>query len=95
MNKLLINEIDYPIIKDILAKYPYQFYAYGSRAKGAAKKFSDLDLCYLDNISRSEILNLNEELIESDLSFKVDLINLNEADLSFKKSIQKDLILIN
>jgi predicted nucleotidyltransferase len=95
MNKLLINEIDYLIIKDILAKYPYQFYAYGSRTKGTAKKYSDLDLCYLDNISRSEILNLNEELIESDLSFRVDLINLNKADLSFKKSIQKDLILLN
>lgn len=94
MNKLTINEIDYRIIKNILAKYPYQFYAYGSRTKGTAKKFSDLDLCYLANIPRNEILNLNEELIESDLSFKVDLINLNKVDLSFKESIQKDLTLI-
>ncbi|WNE40672.1 MAG: hypothetical protein mread185_000129 [Mycoplasmataceae bacterium] len=95
MNKLIISDIDYQIIKNILDRYPYQFYAYGSRTKGNAKKYSDLDLCYLANIPRNEILNLNEELIESDLSFKVDLINLNKVDLSFKKSIEKDLVLLN
>ena len=34
------------IINSILSKYPYTFYAYGSRVKGTGRKYSDLDLCY-------------------------------------------------
>ena len=34
------------IVREILSKYPYSFYAYGSRVKGNARKLSDLDLCY-------------------------------------------------
>jgi hypothetical protein len=35
----------------ILAKYPYQFAAFGSRVKGKAGKFADLDLCCKPEIS--------------------------------------------
>ena len=38
------------IVPQILRKYPYQFYAYGSRVKGKSKKYSDLDLCYREEI---------------------------------------------
>ena len=38
------------ILRSILSKYPYKFYAYGSRVKGTAKKYSDLDLCYQEEI---------------------------------------------
>ncbi len=34
------------IIQDILTKYPYKFFAFGSRVRGDYKKLSDLDLCF-------------------------------------------------
>jgi uncharacterized protein len=38
------------IVNTILAKYPYKFYAYGSRTKNQAQEYSDLDLCYQEEI---------------------------------------------
>ncbi|CAG8852651.1 40015_t:CDS:1, partial [Gigaspora margarita] len=46
------------ILKKILSKYPYQFYAYGSRVKGTARKFSDLDLCYQEQIPTRDITEI-------------------------------------
>jgi predicted nucleotidyltransferase len=70
-----IEPQDYQILQKILSKYPYRFYAYGSRTKGTARKFSDLDLCYLENIPDEMICQIKEELEESDLPFIVELIN--------------------
>jgi predicted nucleotidyltransferase len=63
------------ILQQILSKYPYHFYAYGSRVKGKAGKFSDLDLCYQENIPRKVIYQIKDELEESDLPFFVELVN--------------------
>jgi uncharacterized protein len=75
MPTLQINKTDYYILQSILSKYPYQFYAYGSRAKGTAKKYSDLDLCYQENIPSYKVVKLEEELENSDLSFMVELVS--------------------
>jgi predicted nucleotidyltransferase len=45
-----LKEKHWKIINDILSKHPYQFYAYGSRVKGNHHQFSDLDLCYQEEI---------------------------------------------
>ena len=63
------------ILKQILSKHPYQFYAYGSRAKGTARKFSDLDLCFQEEIPREIIYQIKDELEESDLPFFVELVD--------------------
>jgi uncharacterized protein len=62
------------IVQQILAKYPYKFYAYGSRVKGNARKLSDLDLCYQENIPDATAFQIEEEFKESDLPFIVDLV---------------------
>ena len=72
---LQINKEDYQILKQILSKRPYQFYAYGSRIKGNARQFSDLDLCYREEIPNEVIYRIQEELEESDLPFVVELVN--------------------
>ena len=64
----------YQIIQQILAKYPYQFYAYGSRAKGTARKLSDLDICYQEGIPDAIAFQIEEEFKESDLPFVVELV---------------------
>jgi len=62
------------IVSEILSKYPYQFFVYGSRAKGTARKLSDLDLCYQDNnLSDATVFQIEEEFKESDLPFLVEL----------------------
>jgi len=82
------------MLKQILSKYPYKFYAYGSRAKGTARKFSDLDLCYQASIPRKIIYQIQEELEESDLPFFVELVNWEQMKPSFRELIEKDLTLV-
>ena len=72
---LQINKSDYQILSRILSKYPYKFYAYGSRVKGNARKFSDLDICYQENIPIYKLVQIEGELEESDLPFLVRLVN--------------------
>lgn len=83
------------IVKGILKKYPYTFYVYGSRAKRTARKLSDLDLCYLENIPDSLVYNIEEELKESDLPFLVDLVSWKRMKANFREQIKKDLVKIN
>ncbi|CAG8749584.1 10165_t:CDS:2, partial [Ambispora leptoticha] len=75
MAELLMSNQDKKIIIKILSKYPYQFYAYGSRVKGTARKFSDLDVCYQEEIPSYKVVEIEEELENSDLPFIVELVN--------------------
>jgi predicted nucleotidyltransferase len=72
---LQLEERHQKIVQQILSKYPYKFYAYGSRAKGSARKLSDLDLCYQENIPDAIAFQIEEEFKESDLPFEVELVN--------------------
>ena len=83
------------IIREILKKYPYSFFVYGSRIKGNARKFSDLDLCYKENIPSKDIVNLEWEFEESDLPFKVEFIDWDICSSRFKERIEKDLTPLN
>ncbi|RHZ36052.1 nucleotidyltransferase family protein [endosymbiont GvMRE of Glomus versiforme] len=79
------------IIQQILAKYPYHFYAYGSRTKGTARKLSDLDLCYQEEIPDAVTFLLEEEFKESDLPFNVELVSWKNMKPSFRELIKEDL----
>ena len=79
------------ILQQILSKYPYKFYAYGSWVKGTARKFSDLDLCYQEEIPWEVICQIKEDLEESDLSFFVDLVSWKRMSPNFQELIKKDL----
>jgi predicted nucleotidyltransferase len=63
------------IVLKVLSMYPYAFYAYGSRVKGTASQFSDLDLCYQENIPTSITRKIKEEFQESNLPFRVEIVN--------------------
>ena len=92
---LQLENKHWEIIQKILSKYPYKFYAYGSRVKGTAWKLSDLDLCYYDNIPSSVICEIREEFEQSNLPFIVELVNWKSMRPAFKKIIEKDLMLIS
>jgi predicted nucleotidyltransferase len=82
------------IVMAILSKYPYHFYVFGSRAKGTAKPFSDLDLAVKENMQALDKTKIITEFEESDLPFKIDLIEMSKIDPSFKAHILSDLILL-
>ena len=82
------------IIFNILNKHPYTFYAYGSRVKGNARKLSDLDLCYHDDIPDSIVLQIKNEFEESNLPFQVELVAWKNMNPEFQELIKKDLVKI-
>lgn len=83
------------IIQTILAKYPYIFYAFGSRVQGTHKPFSDLDLCVLEDIPITIKCQLEGEFEESNLPFKVDIIEWNKISEDFKALIKNQLTKLN
>lgn len=83
------------MVKDILNKYPYTFYVYGSRVKGSLHKNSDLDICFVDQIPYNIQSHIEEEFEESDLPFQVDLSDFNLMSKEFQELIKNDLILIS
>ena len=95
MTELLMSNQAKKILTQILSKYPYQFYAYGSRVKGTARKYSDLDICYQEEIPSYKVVEIEEELENSDLPFIVELVNWKHMRPAFQQAIQKDLVLIS
>lgn len=83
------------ILEQILSQYQYYFFAFGSRVKGTEKRFSDLDLCYKENIPSVTISKLEEDFEESNLPFKVDIVNWNYCSNDFRSLIEKDMIPLN
>lgn len=90
---IFLEEKHLKIVKEILLKYPYTFYVFGSRAKGNPRKLSDLDLCFFEDIPWNIRAHIDEDFEESDLPFKVDIVDWNLCSDDFKKMIKKDLII--
>jgi len=86
-----INDKHLRMVKEILKKYSYTFYAYGSRSKNKARKSSDLDLCYKEEIPEKILFRIKDEFEESDLPFKVDIVKWENMSPGFQKLIEKDL----
>lgn len=72
-------------------------WVYGSRAKGRARRYSDLDLM-LDDLGRpipwSVIGNLDEDFDESDLPIIVELRDMAETDPKFLDRVRTDFLLL-
>lgn len=83
---------------NILKARPYELYVFGSRSKQAAwKPHSDLDLALngKGKIPREILFKLEEALEESELNYRVDLIDLQRISGEFKQTIQRDLVLLH
>ena len=63
---------------------------FGSRATGNAKEYSDLDLAIMgeEPLSLREVSALDEALGESDLPFKVDIVEWARIDEGFRRIIR-------
>ena len=86
------------IVRDILRRHvpDRKVLAIGSRATWTAKQYSDLDLAILgeEPLSLDETSSLAEGFRESDLPFKVDLVDWVRIDESFRDVIRHDSVTV-
>lgn len=70
--------------------------AFGSRVAGTAKAFSDLDLAVLGTapLSASVMADVREAFRESDLPFKVDVVDWATTGDTFRRIIEQDFVLV-
>jgi predicted nucleotidyltransferase len=69
-------------------------WVFGSRATASARRYSDLDLA-IDGekpLSLDVMGDMAEALSESDLPYKVDVIDLRSVDAAFRALIEPDMI---
>ena len=98
MNKSIdIRSVDLKIVQTILNNTldkNARVYVFGSRALGTTKRASDLDLAI--DLGRALDRKENTQLVlafeDSDLPYKVDIIDLHSVEESFKKIIEKDQV---
>ncbi len=89
---------DWEIVCDILTRHApqYEVWAFGSRAKHTAKKYSDLDLAIITDqpLDLSFSADITNAFEESDLSIKVDVVDWASTDEIFRQIIQREKIVI-
>ena len=95
-----IRPYDLAIVRSILrTELPpdTKVWVFGSRAKRAAKRSSDLDLA-IDagrKLSPGELSALNSAFEESDLPYKVDLVDWATTGEAFREVVQRDFLKIS
>ena len=82
------------IVRDALRRHvpDREVLAFGSRATWTAKDYSDLDLAIMgeEPLSLRAASALNEALVESDLPFRVDIVDWARVDDGFRAIIRRD-----
>lgn len=98
MKKLHLSESEKKIVEHILQKHIPQrvVWAFGSRVHGNVKPYSDLDLAILGDapLNLAEHADLADDFSESDLPFKVDLVDWNQIDDGFQQIIRENHLIL-
>jgi predicted nucleotidyltransferase len=92
---LALTEEHRKIVRDILSAHlpeGVSVRAFGSRVEGRHRPLSDLDLALKGPrpLSFAELADLAEAFSESDLPFKVDLVDLKAAEAAFCERVERD-----
>jgi uncharacterized protein len=88
-----VSEKEMGIITDILSKHAPQFevLAFGSRYHRTHRRYSDLDLAFVgagdDRLDMMRQARLADAFSESDLPFRVDIVEYNAASPEFRAII--------
>jgi predicted nucleotidyltransferase len=71
-------------------------WAFGSRVKGSNRTSSDLDLAVLcdKQTAKKQLPKLNEVFIESDIPFKVQLLDFNRLPANMQENIEKKYVIL-
>jgi type I restriction enzyme, S subunit len=86
------------IVRNILAKHVPQFevWAFGSRVTGTTKPYSDLDLAVISDkpLSLEVRTGLAEDFSESDLPWRVDVVDWAATSETFRKVIERHKVVL-
>jgi type I restriction enzyme, S subunit len=98
MPRIDISPEQWVIVRDILhRRVPHDtVWAFGSRAVWKAKPYSDLDIAIisLQALDWSVSASLAEDFAESDLPFKVDVVDWASTSAAFRKIIVQDKVVL-
>lgn len=90
-----ISPPHWEIVRAILQKHipNREVWAFGSRAIWTAKEFSDLDLAVFGEkpLGLAVLAALREDFAESDLPFKVDVVEWATTGEAFRKAIERNM----
>lgn len=92
---LQITEQQWQQVAEILQHYltDYPVLAFGSRVNGTPKPYSDLDL--EQPLPLSLLAEVTEAFSESDLPWKVDLVDWATTSERFRQVIQQQKLVVN
>ena len=94
-----VSPAELDIIRAILHRHipDREVWAFGSRVTSRARRYSDLDLCIVGErpVPLSVAAALAEDFSESDLPFKVDLVDWATIGESFRKIISSARLLLS
>lgn len=86
------------IVRNILQQHAagHEVWAFGSRAKGTAKPYSDLDLAIIttEPLSLAQSAALADAFADSELPWRVDLVDWANTDLAFRRIIERDRVVV-
>jgi predicted nucleotidyltransferase len=94
--QLLPGELE--IVREILRRHvpEREVWAFGSRVKGRVKPYSDLDLAFLGDqpLPLSTQVDLAEDFSESDLPYKVDIVDWATTSERFRQIIRSEYVVL-
>ncbi len=86
------------IVLGILRKHVpnNEVWVFGSRVKWTTKDYSDLDLCLVSDTPLSFVVlgAMKDDFIESDLPWKVDIVDWATTSESFRKIIARNKVVL-
>jgi predicted nucleotidyltransferase len=98
MPPLALRPAEWSIVRSILARLvpDRPVWVFGSRASGSCKPYSDLDLAIggHQRLPAALVAELDEAFVESDLPFKVDVVDWAGADEGFKALVGPRRVLV-
>jgi type I restriction enzyme S subunit len=96
--KLDMQPKHWAIVRNILQQHAAgdEVWAFGSRAKGTAKPYSDLDLAIIttEPLSVAQGAALADAFEDSELPWRVDLVDWASTDEVFRKIIERDKVMV-
>ncbi len=93
-----ISPHHWAIVRDILQRrvLGHDVWAFGSRAKWTAKPYSDLDLAVMTEQPMPLAVSaaLVDDFSESDLPWRVDVLDWATTGESFRKIVERDKVVV-
>jgi len=99
VSEIDISSSDLRTVCDILRRHvpDREVWAFGSRVAGKAKPFSDLDLVVMGEapLGLSVSAALSDDFSESDLPFKVDVVDWATTSPAFREIIKANRVAVS